>query len=141
MAGFFKRHPSLSLRTSQTTIPSRASSFNEHNISKFSYNIAGIMDRFKFEPKDIWNMNETGVTTVQQPNKIVARRSIKQVGAVTSAECGRLVTVANAVNAQGERIPPFFCFVFVVNIPYAVGCGGIGNAIEWIKDAEFLLFL
>lgn len=43
--------------------------------------------------------------TVQRPNKIVAQREIKQVGAVTSAERGRLVTVAVAINAQGGHIP------------------------------------
>ncbi|CAK1593710.1 unnamed protein product [Parnassius mnemosyne] len=67
------------------------------------------MDRYKFEPKDIWNMDETGVTTVQKPSKILAQKEIKQVGAVTSAERGRLVTVAVAINAQGGHIPSFFC--------------------------------
>jgi len=29
-------------------------------------------------------MDETGITTVQKPNKIVARRGFKQVGRITS---------------------------------------------------------
>ena len=51
------------------------------------------MGRYKFEAKDIWNVDETGVTTVQRPSKIVAKCGTKQVGALTSAERGRLVTV------------------------------------------------
>lgn len=49
------------------------------------------MDRYKLEPKDIWNVDETSVTTVQKPNKIVAKRGTEQVGALTSTEGGRLL--------------------------------------------------
>jgi len=52
-------------------------------------------------------MDETGVTTVQ---KVLARRGHKQVGAVMSGERETLVTVACAVNALGNAIPPHFVF-------------------------------
>ncbi|GAA6089982.1 histone-lysine N-methyltransferase PRDM9-like isoform X1 [Tachysurus ichikawai] len=66
---------------------------------------------YGLSPKeDIWNMDETGITTVQNPENIVARKGVKQVGAVTSAEQGTLITVACAVNALGNSIPPMFIF-------------------------------
>lgn len=46
-------------------------------------------------------MNEKGVTTVQRPNKIVAHKEIKHVGAVTSAEHGNLLTLAVTINIRG----------------------------------------
>ena len=46
------------------------------------------MDRYKFTPNGIWNVDETGVSTVQKPNKIVASKVEKQVGSITSSERG-----------------------------------------------------
>ena len=63
------------------------------------------MDRHHFHAKDIWNVDETGVTTAQKPPRFV-----KQIGAVTSAERGQLVTLCAAISAGGQHIPPFFVF-------------------------------
>lgn len=56
-------------------------------------------------------MDETGFTTV--PNtvgKVFGIRGMKKVGQMTSAERGSLVTMALAVNAAGNSMPPFFLF-------------------------------
>lgn len=58
----------------------------------------------------IYNMDETGVTTVQSPKEIVTERSKKQVGSVTSAERGGLITLICAVNPMGNAVPPLFIF-------------------------------
>lgn len=55
-------------------------------------------------------MNEIGISTVQKPNTTVAARGPKQVSSVTFAECDMLVTVAMAVNAIGNSIPPILVF-------------------------------
>ena len=47
---------------------------------------------------------------MQRPDRIVASKGVRQVGAVTSAERGQLVTVAVAVSATGTLIPPHFVF-------------------------------
>ena len=79
-------------------------------------------------------MDETGITTVQKPNRIVAKKVTKQVGAIISAERGTLVTLAIAVSAQGNSIHHF-----VRDGP--IGSIGAGNASGWMQETEFLVFL
>ncbi|XP_030752233.1 uncharacterized protein LOC115879477 [Sitophilus oryzae] len=120
---FMKRHPQLSLRCSQPTSLSRATSFNEGN-----------------------NVDETGITTVQKPNRIVTKKGTRQVGALTSAERGTLVTLTCAVNAVGNVVPPMFIYPriryqehFIRDGP--IGSTGTGNASGWMQDTEFLKYL
>ena len=79
---------------------------------------------------------------VQKPCRIVAKRGMKQVGFITSAERGTLVTVAFAVSAIGNSIPPFlviprvhFYDRFVSNGP--TGSNGAANPSGWIYLSFF----
>jgi len=55
-------------------------------------------------------MDETGITTVQKPKKVVARKSFKQIGHITSAERG---TLMYAVSAAGNNVHSYFVFIRV----------------------------
>jgi len=62
-------------------------------------------------PQNIYNVDETGMTTVQGTGaKILAMKGRRQVGCLTTAECGQFVTVTVCVKVTRSFLPPFFIF-------------------------------
>ena len=85
------------------------SAFNKHNVDLFYNNLHSLLTKYKFAPNEIWNFDETGITTVQVPEHVLAERGEHQVGSVTSAERGTLV-MRYLVNASGSLLTPFYKF-------------------------------
>ncbi|XP_065315310.1 uncharacterized protein LOC135924190 [Gordionus sp. m RMFG-2023] len=144
--GFMSRNPTLSLRSPETTSMARATGFNEENVLYFFDLYKRILDEHKLECMAIYNMGETGLTTVQTPSKIIAQKGQKQVGSITSAERGTLITLALAVNAIGHTIPPMFPFPRKKYYDYFVRDGpsgsiGVSNGSGWMQEEDFIIFL
>ena len=71
---------------SQPTHLGRSSAFNKETVRIVNKNYTNVLVRFDFEPSNIRNCDETGITTVHAPPKIIAPKGKKQVGSITSAE-------------------------------------------------------
>ena len=145
-SAFMKRNADLEIRTPEATSMSRATSFNRANVNMFFNKLATVMDREKFQAGDVWNLDETGVATVQKPRSVVATKDLKQTGSITSSKREELVTMCVAVNANGNTVPPMFIFPrvkyhdhFIRDGP--VDCIATTHPSGWMTHDNFLKFL
>lgn len=89
---------------------SRITNFNKEQVQLFFDNLETVMEKFKFTASKIYNMDETGISTVQDLGTIIAEKGKKRVGSVSSCERGRNVIVICAMNASGSFVPPVFIY-------------------------------
>lgn len=99
------------------------------------------------ELSNIWNYcDETGITTVQVPPKILAPKGKKQIGGMTSGERRINVTMIAAVSASGNSVPPLFVSPHVNFKPFMLngappGSVGAANPSGWYNETIFMQFL
>lgn len=69
------------------------------------------MDEHNFEPSNIYNVDETGISVVPSKClKVLGLKGKKQIGALTSAERGSLITCIMCMSAGGSFVPPMLIF-------------------------------
>jgi len=80
-------------------------------VTAFFQLLGDIYDREKFGAMNIFNMDETSLSTVQEShNKVLALKGKHQVGALTSRERGQSATCVMCVSASGFYVPPMIIF-------------------------------
>jgi len=111
---FFSRHPQLSVRKPEAVSIQRAIGFNRAKVDRFFTELEKVCITESGERiipfSNIYNVDESGFSCVQKPKRIVATKGKKNVGALTSGEKGRTITVVCCVSATGTYIPPVFIF-------------------------------
>lgn len=66
--------------------------------------------KFPVSSDCIFNVDETGVSTLLDPPNVVAQKGTKQVGQCVSAERGPMITIVMTVSATGQVVSPVFIF-------------------------------
>jgi len=51
-----------------------------HTVHEFFTNLCKVQSRHSYQPHNIYNVDETGVTTVQKPGQVLAAKGARQVG-------------------------------------------------------------
>lgn len=135
-----RRHSDISLRRPKKTSLARATAFNPTTVRIFFEKLEQVLTKYV----RIFNADETGLTTVSELPCVIAERGSKQVGQVTSAERGQLVTMLAFVSSSGNFVPPVFIFprvwfkdFMLENCP--PGSLGLCNKSGWMTTDNFEL--
>jgi len=106
--GFLKRNNRISLRKPEAASLARAMGFNKPAVHNFFTLYNRVIQENDLQASRIFNCDETGVSTVHKPTKVLASKGKHQIGALTSAERGRNITVVCCMSGTGQYIPPAF---------------------------------
>ncbi|CAH2101982.1 unnamed protein product [Euphydryas editha] len=144
--GFMARHPSISLRMPEATSLNRITAFNATEVNLFFDQLKMIQTKHNIPGHRIFNVDETGISTVQKNYKVLAPKGLKQIGKATSGERGVTTTVVCAVSASGIYVPPMFIFKRKrMNELLVKGCNNdmvatISDS-GWINESIFIDYL
>ena len=86
----------------------RAASANQETIDDFFGKLGAMYGQLNLisKPTQIYNADETGISIVHKPGKVVAELGRRNVYAITSAARGKTHTVLSCVSASGHTLPP-----------------------------------
>ena len=82
----------------------------------------------------IYNSDETGVTIVHRPSKVVAELGRRHVYNVTSAERGHTHTVLSCISASGFVLPPCIVYQRKKRVPENLREGAVAGTVFCNSD-------
>jgi hypothetical protein len=147
--GFRKRHPQLTIRTPLPLSYCRAISATPDTISEFFGKVGSLYGRLNLfsKPNQIYNTDETGVSVVHKPGKVLAQLGRRTVYSISSAEKGKTHTILACVSAAGYVLPPVMVYPRKRPVPDNFKVGAVPNTLflssenGWINSDLFLEWL
>ena len=104
------------------------------------------MNKHSYAADRIFNVDESGLTVVHKPRKVLPNRRQKQVGRITSGEKGETMTVICAFSPSGMYVPPMLIYkrkrmteLLMKDSP--PGSIGACSANGWIDSSLFVKWL
>ena len=86
VSGFMKRNKDLSLRKPQGVALNRIYGLSKIDVGLFFENLDSVLQQYLFEPHQIYNCDETGLTCVHKPSKVIAPKGKHAVSFATSGK-------------------------------------------------------
>ena len=107
---YMARHPNLALKVPEGMSIKRAMAFNRANVKLFFDTYAEVLARHNFQASRIFNLDESGLSTVMKPSRVVCEKG-RPVASQISQERGQHMTFVGIISADGNSLPP----VFIIN--------------------------
>jgi hypothetical protein len=144
--GFKKRHPNLTVRMPQPLSYARALNSTKEVVTDFFGKLGSLYGRLNLisKPMQVYNADETGVTIVHKPGKVITELGRRHVYSVTSAERGRTHTVLSCISATGVVLPPCIIYPRKTKVPenFREGAGAgtlfCNSENGWINSEVYL---
>jgi len=132
---FMKRNPGLSVRQPDATSLARIKGFSKERVMGFFALLKRTVSDLKLDGTRIFNVDGTGVSTVQKKmGKVLGKKGKKQVGGATSGERGVNTTAVCCTSPSGFFIPPMIIFKRTKK-PQELALGApVGSLIEVTKS-------
>jgi len=111
VSGFLKRNPELSLRKPEGVALNRVFGLNKTSVDRYFDNLQSLLDKHNFQPHQIFNCeDESGLTCVHKPVKVIAPKGKRVVWSAKSGERGQTTTIVTCWCASGIYVPPMMIF-------------------------------
>ncbi|XP_030751456.1 tigger transposable element-derived protein 1-like [Sitophilus oryzae] len=109
---FLQRHKNiLYISIRKPTSFARARGFNKQSVHNFFTLLEELYAKYKFPANRVFNVDETGLTVVQNKiAEVIGRKGKKQIASLTSMERGSLITLIACMSAGGDFVPPMLIF-------------------------------
>lgn len=138
--GFHRRHPKLTIRVPQPLSHCRALCANQETVDNFFGKLGALYGKLNlfFKPMQVFNCDETRISVVHKPGKVVAELGRRNVHAVTSTDRGKTHTVLSCVSASGYVLPPMMVYPRKKVVPEKLREGAIPNTLFTNSDSGWI---